>query len=1138
MSQHRPLPRRACCRARFIATLLVAAWLAAACSDLPNPFTSAPAPPTPTAPAPDLAAPRSRRTRLEAIEFEQISLEQGLSQSAVFCILQDSQGFLWFGTQDGLNRYDGTQFEVYRPRPGDANSLSYHVILSMAQDAQGALWIGTNGGGLNRLERETGRIVRYQHEPGNPHSLSGEYVFAVYADQQGVLWVGTEEGLNRFDPATNRFVRYQHEPQNPHSLSKGGVQSIYQDRSGTLWIGTDGGGLDRFDWETERFAHYGHDPANPHSLSPDAVTSIHEDREGVLWVGTYGGGLNRLERSTGQFTQYRHDPKDPYSLSSDLVRVIYQDRAGVLWIGTHGGGLNRFDPDTGRFLRYQADPTKPGSLSHNFVGAIFEDESGILWIGTLGGGLNHISCASQRFALYRTTPQGAAGVQNGLSDNFVWAIFQDRAGALWIGTYGGGLNRFERDSGSWSHYRHDPGNPTSLSNDTVRAVCQDWQGALWVGTYGGGLNRFEPETGRFVHDRYDARDPTSVSHDVIFALYLDRAGVLWVGTQNGLNRFDQATGRFVRYQVEPGNPRSLSHNAVRAIYEDHLGALWVGTEGGLNRFERETEQFTRYLADPQNPHSLSSEQILSVYEDSAGTLWVGTFGGGLNRFERETETFVHYGEQDGLPSAVVYGILEEDTAPGPAPGHLWLSTNQGLSRFDPRTGTDTPIRTRFVNYDVQDGLQGNEFNAGAYLKSASGEMFFGGVNGFNTFYPAEVEPNPYSPPIVLTSLKQGGQEIELERAVESLQQVTLRWPNNLFEFEFAALDYCQPERNQYAYMLEGFDRDWIYVGKQRFGRYTNLPGKTYTLRIKGTNSDGVWNEQGLALKVTIVPPFWATWWFRGLVALAVVGGAAAGYRLRVRAVEARSRALESQVAQRTAELWQEMEQRAEVERALRQSEAEKAVVEERNRLARELHDSVTQSLYAVTLYGDAAARLLSSGQVEPAAGNLRKLRRTAREALGEMRLLIFELRPPILEQEGLAAALRTRLEAVEGRAGLKTELHVEGEGRLPPHVEEGLYRIAVEALNNALKHAQAHSISVSLRLEPGEVSLEVADDGVGFDLAAAVRSGGFGLEGMLERAQQVGGQLTVDSRPGQGTHVRIALRHRDFVDEYIHIRSE
>jgi signal transduction histidine kinase/ligand-binding sensor domain-containing protein len=1099
-----------------IAALLAIFLLAASSSE--RPFPSAPLP-TPLPKQNNVPDPGhlDRDISGDAIQFQHLSLKDGLSQNSVYCILQDHQGFFWFGTQDGLNRYDGYEFTVYRPQAGDASSLSHHFIRALYEDEQARLWIGTDGGGLNRLDLRTGAMVRYEHDSADPHSLSGDQVFALYGDRVGRLWIGTENGLDRFDPATASFVHFQHGP-DPSSLAPGPIRAIHQDRTGILWIGSGGGGLDRFDPGTETFTHYRHDATEPNSLSNNAVLALSENREGGLWVGTDGGGLDLLDPSTGRFRQYRHDPGDAHSLSSDSVGVLYEDRAGTLWAGTLGGGLNRFDRESGQFIRYRADLSDPGSLSHDFVSAIFEDRSGSLWVGTLGGGINQAGCAPAVFRLYRSSPEAELAT-GGPSGNVIWSIWEGRDGVLWIGTFGGGLNRFDRQNGEWTQYRHDPSDPASLSHDVVRAVRQDRQGMLWVGTEGGGLDRLDPATGQFSHYRHDPQDPSSLSYDGILTLYPDQEDGLWVGTWNGLNHFDPATGGFARFLHDPADPGSLSHNTVRAIYQDRAGTLWVGTPEGLNRFDRETEKFTRYIANPQNSDSLSSDDILSIYEGRAGTLWVGTFGGGLNGLDPETGSFVHYDVRDGLPSSIVYAILEEEGGPGSPPGPLWLSTNGGLSRFDLATET-------FTNYGVRDGLQSNEFNAGAYFQSESGEMFFGGVNGFNAFYPDKVEPNPYIPPLVLTGLKQGGQQAAPGTPVEGLRQVTFRWPNNYFEFEFAALSYCQPERNQYAYRLEGFDREWVDAGTQRSGRYTNLPGGTYTLRIKGSNSDGAWNEEGLALRITVVPPFWATWWFRGLAILLPVVGLLGGFRLRVRAIEKRSRELEGQVTQRTAQLREEMEQRLELGRALQQSQAEKAVVEERNRLARDLHDSVTQSLYAVTLYADAAARLLSSGQAEPAGTNLHKLRRTAREALGEMRLLIFELRPPILEQEGLAAALQARLEAVEGRAGVKTGFHVEGEGRLPPPVEEGLYRIAVEALNNALKHARASCISVSLHLEPDATRLEVADDGSGFDVDTALRSGGIGLPGMVERAEQMGGELTVNTGPGEGTQVRVVVHHR------------
>jgi signal transduction histidine kinase len=496
-------------------------------------------------------------------------------------------------------------------------------------------------------------------------------------------------------------------------------------------------------------------------------------------------------------------------------------------------------------------------------------------------------------------------------------------------------------------------------------------------------------------------------------------------------------------------------------------------------------------------------------------LWIGTQGG-LNRLDLTnieaadpaTYTFTHYVEQDGLANDEVWAIIEQG-------GTLWLGTTNGLSRFD-------PARREFKNYYASDGLPINDIDAG--LLSDSGELFFGGVNGFISIDPDQMTDNSYIPPVVLTSLQQNGKDMITGQAAENLSRITIRWPENSFEFGFAALSYTQPEKNQYAYMLEGFDKDWIYLGSQRFGRYTNLNGGTYTLRLKGSNNDEVWNEAGTSIEVTVVPPFWVTGWFRGIIALLLLAGGVIAYRLRIRYLETRSQDLEKQVAERTAELQHEIDQRYKVEDNLRQHEREKAIIEERNRLARELHDSVTQSLYGMTLFAEAAARQLDTGLVPPAADNLRKLSQTAKNALEEMRLLIFEMRPPILEEEGLAAALQARLEAVEGRIGLTTQLRLEGEGDLPPGIQEGLYRIALEALNNTLKHAQASCVTISLIQEPKLTVLRIVDDGVGFDFDSAQKSGGLGLIGMKERAEQFGGQLTVKSELGKGTTVQVEVK--------------
>jgi signal transduction histidine kinase/ligand-binding sensor domain-containing protein len=1048
------------------------------------------------------------------LRFDRISVEQGLSHSTVNCILQDSYGFMWFGTSDGLNKYDGYSFTVYKHDPNDPHSLSHYLVTSLFEDSAGMLWVGTYGGGLNRFDRSLGQFTRYdtddfQNITDEPEEFRNAVV-AVDEYPTGVLWIATHGGgLVKFDLETETFTSYAPDPVDPEFWGHEWITALLVDSSGMLWLGTNSEGLDRFDPATGQTTSYRHNPDSPDSLGLDWITEIYQDRSGGIWIGTPGRGLDRFDPETERFSHYRHDPADPHSLSDDHISSIVEDEGGILWIGTSGGGLDAFDPRSETFAHVHHDATDPGGLSSDRIQTLFLSQSGVLWVGTQGGGVNKSDPASGRFTYYRGDPDDPQRP----SDYPVSSLLEDEDGILWIGTAGGGLDALDRETGVWRHYRHDPADPLSSAKDTVLAIHKDAAGTLWIGT-GWGFYRFDKQTGRFDRLPHNPPDPGDVKTETIDSIYEDQVGILWLGTRGrGLSEFDPATGTFTYHQhgwdPATGLPERhpLSSNFVYDIVEDPAGVLWIGTSQGLNIYDRETGQWSVFQHDPSDPSSLSHNQITSLHRDRSGTLWVGTVGGGLNRYSSETGTFSHYREQDGLANDRVSDILQDDR------GTLWIATANGLSRFDPDTET-------WKSYGADDGLPINEF--GAAYKSDSGELLFGGINGFMSFYPDQMEDNPHVPPVVLTSLQQNGVEVKAGQAPEDLEEVTLRWPDNSFEFGFAALNYTLPEKNQHAYKLEGFDRNWNYIGNRRFGRYTNLPGGTYTLKLKGSNNDGVWNEEGASIQITIVPPFWQTVWFWGIVALVLAGGAFGGYRLRVQSLETRSRELERQVEERTAALQQEVDQRIQAEEALRQREREKAVAEERNRLARELHDSVTQALYGVTLYSEAASGHLALGHTDRVSEHLRELQDTAQEALAEMRLLVFELRPPLLEQEGLVAALQARLQAVEGRAGLKTEFKTNLEERLPPNVEEGLYRITLEALNNALKHAQARHIKVHLRQEQplqGAVTLEVADDGIGMDLATARERGGMGLSAMEERAVELGGRLTVKSAPGSGTRI-------------------
>jgi ligand-binding sensor domain-containing protein/serine phosphatase RsbU (regulator of sigma subunit) len=826
-------------------------------------------------------APSALMAQEEAVIFERLSIEQGLSQSIVESIIQDRRGFMWFGTQDGLNKYDGYQFTVKRQDPRDANSLSHNNILSLCEDHTGLIWIGTFNGGLNSYDPSTERFTLYTADVNDPNSLSNNLVRVIFEDHQGSLWVGTGDGLNRFDRATGRFTQYKNDPNDAGSLSHNFVRKICEDGSGFLWIGTNDG-LNRFDTAAGTFKRYRNVPGNPKSLSNDAIRALYVDREGVLWVGTEGG-LNRFDAQRDAFTRYRAVPGDPNSLSNNAVYSIYEDTRSVLWIGTNGGGLNRFDRKTSRFHSYRNDPFNPLTLSYDEIYALYEDRSGVLWIGTWGGGVDKVDTKRKEFALYRRDPNNP----NSLSHDIVWSIYEDESGILWIGTHGGGLNRFDRRTNRFTHYRHDPHNPNSLSNDVVRIILEDRSGIFWLGTNGGGISRFDRKTGRFTTYRNDPGNPHSLSHDEIRCMFQDQYGTIWIGTNGGgLNAFDPKTGIFTRYRNDPRDTSSLSDNYVRVVYEDRAGELWVGTQGdGLNKFDRKTGKCIRFRANPSDPRAINNDYIMSILESKSGAMWIATWGGGLSRFDRSDGSFKSYGEENGLAGNAVYGILED------AAGNLWLSSNNGLSRFNPNTET-------FKNYGVQDGLQSKEFDALAYFESRSGEMFFGGINGFNAFFPENIRDNPYIPPVVITSFTKLNREATLDSLISEMKELKLSYRDYVFSFEFAALDYTAPLKNLYAYKMDGLDREWVYTNaNKRFANYTTLPAGKYTFRVKGSNNDGVWNEAGFSIGITITPPFWGTWWFRAAVILIVVMLAILWYQRRLRTVRMTAELLAARDAQ-------------------------------------------------------------------------------------------------------------------------------------------------------------------------------------------------------------------------------------------------
>ena len=812
------------------------------------------------APSPSRAAAQAPTLR-----FTHVSDQQGLSNSTIESIFQDSRGFIWAGTRDGLNRYDGNEMLVFRNDPVDSTSLTDNYIRCIYEDRSHQLWVGTING-LNRLNPEKNNFIRFKHRAGGEnHSLSNNMVTSIAEDTEGRLWIGTfGGGLNRWDPASQSFI---------HFAAPAPINIIYPDRAGHLWVGGQSS-LDLFHPKEGKWTHYQNTMAT--NASGNTITAIQADRQGNLWLGTEDDGIFLFDPLHHTFTRFAHSDKDPASLGNNMIKSLLVDKMGRLWVGSINGGLNLYHPQDNAFFHYEYQPGNNTSLSQRTVSALREDRQGNLWIGTHRGGINIYSPGMEKFNLYRQ--ESAAG---GLSYNDVRAFCEDN-GDIWIGTDGGGLDLFQRDKNRFRSHRYDPFDPHSLGSDAVLDVMRDRQGNIYVATWGGGLNLLDKTTGHFTRYQNRPGDSSSISSNFVQKTFEDYEGRLWVATYyGGLNLFDPATGKFSRLASDPSGKTSLRGKNIVALHEDREGQIWIGTDdGGLNCYQQTTRHFTHYFdKDEKMP------DLRVIFSDSRNRLWVGQRG--LYLFDTAHNNFRLYTDRAGLSNEFIKGITEDEQ------GNLWISTSNGLTRFNPETYA-------YKKYNTGDGLQGEEFEANACLKTRDGEMYFGGVNGFNSFYAASIGTNPYVPPVYITGFQLFNQKMSpglqgspLQRDISLTQEIRLTYKQSTFSFNFAALNYTIPENNQYAYKMEGLDKDWNYVGKERRSVYTNLGPGEYTFRVRASNNDGVWNEAGASVRVIITPPFWLTPWFIGLLAVLGLGGLYAFYRhrsrLRLRELEERKR---------------------------------------------------------------------------------------------------------------------------------------------------------------------------------------------------------------------------------------------------------
>jgi diguanylate cyclase (GGDEF)-like protein/PAS domain S-box-containing protein len=785
--------------------------------------------------------------------FARLAVEQGLSQNTVQVILQDAAGFLWFGTEEGLNRYDGYAVRVFKHDPKRPGSLPDNTITALHADQAGRLWVGTDSG-LSLFER---RSESFAVVPAVKGRITG-----MVEEPDGTLWVGSEGyGVFERHASTGAFALHQNVAGDPHSFASYLPSMLLRDRQGRIWIGTRNAGLERLDrsapGSARRFVHYPHDPRHPGSLAHNEVWGLAEDATGRLWVATYGGGVSILDPDTGAFQHHRHRADDPRTLPTNLATAVFRERSGQMWIGTDGGGAQRYDEASGAFVGYRHDPLNPLSLSQDVVRAFYQDRQDQLWIGTFLGGVNLLRRPRHPFGYFTHDPKDP----NSLGNATVASFLEDARGRVWVGTAGGWLHRLDRPGPRFVRYLL----PASLSG--ALALHEDRRGRLWVGSYRGGLARFDPDSGASTIYVHRPDDPATIANDEVWAIAEDQAGSLWLGTNDGLDRFDPVTGRVTAHYDTPRAEDPRDNAGVRALLLDRAGNLWVGDLSGLRFLPRGGQRLERVRP---GDIGLRHDGVVALHEDPGGTIWVGTYGGGLKRLEPKTGALKSYKD---FVSNVIYGVRPDDE------GRLWVSTNHGLARFDPRTG-------RSWSFDLTNGLQSLQFHLGASLRTREGRLLFGSVDGLYDFDPEAIQPDSYAPPIVFTSMRIFNEPATLPAALEASEEVALTYRDKVVSLEFAALDFGIPRRTQYAYRMDGLTDRWIELGGKRDVTFTNLDPGRYVFRVKATNGDGVWNESPRTLTVVVQPPWWATWWFRVLAAAAVATVLVAVHRLRVRRLTA------------------------------------------------------------------------------------------------------------------------------------------------------------------------------------------------------------------------------------------------------------
>jgi len=834
----------------------------------------------------------------EKITFHNLTTSMGLSHGDVKCFCQDHDGFQWIGTADGLNKFDGIGFTVYKNEKKDTTSIPYNYVNCIYEDKQNNLWIGLPTG-LCRYNRDKNNFEKITMIDGNNQNINNQ-INQIFEDTSGKLWIGCDLGIYLFDRKNNRFIEFLRHQQKPSDKIPE-CTGICQDKKGILWFSflyAKNYGLIKYNPETNTTIRYSAQKSQ-YKLTDNDINCLMIDNHDNLWIGYYTMGIDVLDEHRALIASYKNINNDK-SFNNNNITTIAQNRNGEVFIGTIGSGMKVFDPDTKIFNNYTSSELD-NSLLSNSIQEIYISHDGIIWIGCWGGGVSCYDKRFERFIHYKQESQN----KNSLFGSSVTCFTEDQDRNIWISTDGGGINKFNPQTKKFNNFRSNLNDPRTLTNDKVLSVEADHQGGLWAGMWQGGLNYFKIEGDNLIlKKKYDFVDKNNLNSNCIFTIYVSKSNETWVGNfSTGLYKLDPITEKFksVELSKEPTN-----YNSIRNITSDSYNNLWISTETfGLVKINHDSGEMESFVHNDNDSASLINLSINVVFEDSKKRLWIGGDGSGINLFNPKTKSFTHYLKEQGLPDNSVQGILEDGL------GNLWISTFAGISKATIKSNDsdDGKLKLRFKNFTVQDGLQGSVFNRWAYFKSSTGEMYFGGLNGFNVFYPDSIKENRDLPPVHITEfllfykpVAIGEKGSPLSKHISQTKEIVLKQNQSFITFRYVALNYIFSEKNQYAYKLDGFDKDWNYVGDKKEASYTNLdPGK-YTFRVKASNNDGIWNEEGVFLRIVVLPPWWSTWWFRAIMILLAFFTFGGIYYLRVINYRRQEKLLTNLVKQRTLEL--------------------------------------------------------------------------------------------------------------------------------------------------------------------------------------------------------------------------------------------